>query len=254
MGVSHVLTVSTCSTHATTVMRVGMLIPSFFAADVRNHYAPKDSIKSQMFPPRQFNPYTPGCSVKTRILYFNSSNLGRLSVLTLLLLKKKKKLLNSSSITSPVKTQQAFWAMFAAALLIQGTQGNKRVFGKGPFHAGLENCWPSLCWREARMEQAAQPRLTFSEDSVERGSTQILLFSRSVLWGFICKGKAWNTQKTSPPVHLVTSWIVFVCVQELRVQVCSSVLTQMKLHNETVVSVNGAKLYLKVANNINNRD
>lgn len=96
--------------------------------------------------PKQFNPYTPVWRREYCILTLQTWSPFSVNALA------KKKLINSSSITSPVKTQQAFWAMFAAALLIQGTQENKRVFGKGPFHAGLENCWPSLCWSEAQME------------------------------------------------------------------------------------------------------
>lgn len=63
-------------------------------------------------------------------------------------------IINSSSITSQVKTQQAFWPMFCT--FNSGDSGEQRsVWNKSLLCSPhLENRWPSLCWSEVQMEQA----------------------------------------------------------------------------------------------------
>lgn len=122
----------------------------------------------------------------------------------------------------------------------------KRVFGISPFFA-------RLVWKIAAGPQSAglkfrcnrlQPRLTFSDDF--GGAWQLSnSASCSVFRGFICKVRR-EICRTRARL-CVGNGAKHVCVryrdQRVRVKVRASVPTQMKLRNETSVSVSGAQLH-----------
>lgn len=96
------------------------------------------------------------------------------------------------------------------------------------------------------MEQAAQPRLTFSDDfgGAWQHSNSA---SWPVFWEFICKVRHEIHKTRVRPC--IGNEINIVCVR--RDQSCAYrfallVLTQMKPHNETSVSVNGAQFHPQI--------
>lgn len=109
-------------------------------------------------------------------------------------------IINSSSITSQVKTQQAFWPMFCT--FNSGDSGEQRsVWNKSLLCSPhLENRWPSLCWSEVQMEQACAATTHFFRRL--RWSVAALKFCFVVsALGVYLQGKPRNIQNTSTPVH-----------------------------------------------------